>query len=440
MAAEIAQAPPSSLPVEELSVRAGDSITAAVARAVPEQTIRLAPGRYKEKVVLEKDVHIIGPADSGAEAVIECEEGAAIHCKGPAAPSVRGVTIRGLSKKEPAVWITDGSRAVVESCSISRVGKVRQAEKQEDKILQNQRMAALTIATGGNPIVRGNKLHGSECGVVVASGGRGTIEGNDVYGNKSCIVINGDSIVRGNKIHDSKVLGLTVGNNGRGTIENNDVYGNKVGIMISNSRDSVVRGNRIHDNKDGLTVSENSRGTVEGNDVHGNDGGIVVASGADPVVRGNKVHDNKIVSIGVFEDGRGTIEGNDPGGKAKLWDSAAGPCGAADRARRPARGFTFGFEAGAGAGAGEPEGWTGGVGAGAAAGAGRRLGAGPALAGFANAKGGWAWGGARSRGGPAGAGPGGVAGGGRPELVWRPRAAAEDEDVVDVGGGSAGAD
>eukprot|EP00741_Cyanophora_paradoxa_P017413 tig00020965_g16822.t1 len=288
-----------------------ESIAAAVVRAAPGQTIRLYPGWYKEELVLEKDVNIVGPR----EAVLECNQGVALHCAGPAAPSVKGITIRGAGLRDfpetitgiPAVQITDGSRVLLEGCDVS--------SSRYSGILVNGAETA--------PTLRGNVLHGcGRCGVAFQRSAKGVAEGNDVYGNALAgikICTGADPIVRGNTVHDGKLCGILVFKNGRGTVEGNDVYGNALGgIEIGIGADPIVRSNMVHDGKQcGILVFENGRGTVEGNDVYGNAlAGIAIDTGADPIVRGNKVHDGKKYGIHVHENGRGVVEGNDVYGNA----------------------------------------------------------------------------------------------------------------------------
>eukprot|EP00741_Cyanophora_paradoxa_P010010 tig00000157_g9696.t1 len=289
----------------EIQVFGGESITEAVARAAPGQTVRLAPGQYKEKLVLNKDVHIVGPPD--AEAVLEWDKGPTLHCTGPAAPSVKGITIRCSAPEWPAIWITGGSRAAVENCDVSSTC-----------------LSGIEVRDEGTaPTLRGNTVHDcGQAGIVFRTSAKGVAEGNDVFGNANAgigIATGADPVVRANKVHDDKQGGILVYENGRGTVEGNDVYGNaRAGIAISTGADPVVKGNKVHDGMaSGILVAENGRGTVEGNDVFGNaNSGIAISTGADPVVRGNKVHDGKQGGIFVYENGRGTVEGNDVYGNA----------------------------------------------------------------------------------------------------------------------------
>eukprot|EP00741_Cyanophora_paradoxa_P007856 tig00001222_g7600.t1 len=217
----------------ELRVAPRQSIMAAVRRALPGQTIRLAPGVYREQVVLDKEVHIVGPR----EAILEWNNGCgvALLCTRPAAPSVQGITIRNTGSSSVAVQFSDGSRAVVEDCNVSSAG-----------------VGIEVRGEGTAPTLRDNAVHG--CGF----GG--------IY------------------LHDSA----------EGVAEENDVYGNGgTGIAIWGRADPVVRGNRIHDQPHGIRVFRGGRSTIEWNwfdrisDPSYAPGGVKVEDGCTPVVRGN---------------------------------------------------------------------------------------------------------------------------------------------------------
>eukprot|EP00741_Cyanophora_paradoxa_P025766 tig00000391_g24863.t1 len=264
----------------EVAVAPGQSVANAVRRAAVGQTIRLAPGVYRQQLVLDKEVHVVGPR----EAVFKWDQGPTLHCKGPAAPSVKGITIRNTARGETAVWITDGSRVFVEGCDVSSAG-----------------LSGIFVSEEGTaPTMRGNVVH--DCGgigIFFHASAKGVAEGNDIYDIKVAgiqITSGADPIVRGNKVHDGKQGGIFVNENGRGTVEGNDVYGNALaGIQINDGADPVVRGNKVHNGKSGgIWVFDNGRGTVVGNDVYGNAlAGIEIRTGADLVVKGNRVHDQQ---------------------------------------------------------------------------------------------------------------------------------------------------
>jgi parallel beta-helix repeat protein len=82
----------------------------------------------------------------------------------------------------------------------------------------------------------------------------------------------GEALIRGNRIHDGKGSGVYVHDGGRGTLEDNDVFGNeRVGVRISKNSDATLRGNRINRNAhEGINVSAGSSATVEDNNLTGN--------------------------------------------------------------------------------------------------------------------------------------------------------------------------
>eukprot|EP00741_Cyanophora_paradoxa_P001048 tig00000455_g1009.t1 len=337
---------------KELQVNPTDSIMAALYCATAGQTIRLAPGRYCEAVLIDKDVHIVG----SREAILEWDQGVTLHCKGPAAPSVRGITIRDSKHfssddprtSPPAVLISGGSQAVIKDCDLSstccsgvsvtgegtaptlcenvvhdcgRMGIIfadRAKGQADSNDVHDNKRAGISINDGAEPVVKGNKIYnGKQVGILVSEKGRGTIEGNDVYSNAFVgieIKAEAEPVVKGNKIHDGKSAGIFVTEKGRGTIEGNEVYGNSLsGIEINENADPVVRGNKIYEGKSaGIAVRDKGRGTIEGNDVYSNAFvGIEIKAEAEPVVKGNKIHDGKSAGIFVTEKGRGTIEGNE---------------------------------------------------------------------------------------------------------------------------------
>eukprot|EP00741_Cyanophora_paradoxa_P007862 tig00001222_g7606.t1 len=233
----------------ELRVAPGQSIMAAVERALPGQTIRLAPGVYNEQVVLDKEVHIIGPRG----AVLDSQRSPTLRLTGPAAPSVRGITIRcrGLGPlrirceghddvtidcfSKYAVWIEGGSRALVEGCDISSGDGVA------------------VCGQGTAPTLRGNAVH--DCGEAVflfGDAARGVVEGNDVRGSAAAsFAIDGgaDPVVRGNRVRGHRG-GVHVSATGRGTVEGNAFerialasYAPGGGVLIEEGGAAVVRGN-----------------------------------------------------------------------------------------------------------------------------------------------------------------------------------------------------
>jgi parallel beta-helix repeat protein len=280
------------------------SIAAALDDAPPGSEIRIRPGVYREGLVLDKPVRLIGegPVD---RIVIESADADCILMDTDEAV-VRGLTLRCAAGQEGsefyAVDIPCG-RLVLEDCditsgSLSCVG-IHGAET--------------------NPTVRNCKIHDSEgSGVLVYEQGSGTIEGCDIFANKLAGVViqeGADPTVRNCTIHDhADHHGVAVCERGKGTIEGCDIFANEsTGIVIQEEGDPTIRNCKIHDGQEGgVLVCERGRGTIEGCDIFANNGpGVQISDGGDPTMGNCKIHDGQEGGVWVYERGRGTIEGCD---------------------------------------------------------------------------------------------------------------------------------
>eukprot|EP00741_Cyanophora_paradoxa_P013232 tig00000178_g12781.t1 len=202
----------------EFCVAPFNSIMDAVRRAAPGQTIRLDAGIYKEQVVLDKEVHIVGSRqavllwDNQLDRDVD-ERSFTVLCKGPFAPSIKGITIANTIQDTRtnmrALWIKDGSRAVIENCDISKTGGrgieisgegtapilranhvhncglsgVYFHSKAKGLLdsceMQHNGNAGVAIASGADPVVTANWIADQSRGIIVCQGGKGTIERNE---------------------------------------------------------------------------------------------------------------------------------------------------------------------------------------------------------------------------------------------------------------------
>ena len=78
------------------------------------------------------------------------------------------------------------------------------------------------------------------------------MEDNDVFANGGPgigIDVDGEPVVRNNRIQDGKTHGICVYAGGRGTLESNEIYGNAAaGIQVGAGANPTVRDNRLHKN------------------------------------------------------------------------------------------------------------------------------------------------------------------------------------------------
>ena len=282
-----------------------DTIGSAIEAAEPGTRILVRPGTYREGLVIDKPLEILGDGKR-EDIVVEAKGKNAVLFKSTMG-RIANLTLRQRGGGDwYCVDVTQG-RLDLSDCDIS-----------------SDSHACIAIHDGAAPVVRRNRIHdGKQGGVLVHSEGRGTIEDNEITGNAySGIEIQqgADPVVRRNRIHNGKQGGVIVHLEGRGTIEDNEITGNAYsGIEIKQGADPVVRRNRIHDGKkSGVFVHSEGRGTIEDNEITRNgNSGVVVQDSGNPTVRNNRITNNKYFGVYVESSGMGTFEGNTLEGNGK---------------------------------------------------------------------------------------------------------------------------
>ena len=211
------------------------------------------PGLYREGIIIDKDVEIIGDGEAG-EVVIEAT----------------------------------GKDVILFQANMGRV-------------------VNLTLRQLG-----GGKWFGVDIGQ-----GRIDLEGCDITSaSLACVAIHAgaDPRLRRNRIHDGRQSGVFIWKNGLGTLEDNEIFGNALsGVAIKSEGSPTIRRNRIHGGKgSGIFVYENGLGTLEDNEIFGNaKAGVSIKSGGNPTLRRNVITKNLFEAVWVYDGGRGEIVGND---------------------------------------------------------------------------------------------------------------------------------
>ena len=259
------------------------TISAAISSAKPGSVVRIKPGLYKETLSITKELHLEGGGRNRGEVVIEARDGNCLTFNTQIG-SVKNMTFRLVGgKKFFCVDIRKG-RLVLEGNDITSDG-----------------LASVGIrGEGTNPIVRGNRIHGSaQGGILVYENALGKIENNEIFQNKLAgieIRQGADPLVIGNKIHHGRAGGILVQQKGKGRLEKNEIYKNYfTGIEIREKGDPLVIGNKIYEGRQsGIFVQKKGRGRIENNDIFGNKlGGVWVQTGGDPFVIDNRIYNNK---------------------------------------------------------------------------------------------------------------------------------------------------
>ncbi len=300
----IARTEPPTLVVDQMHRGDHTTITEAINAAEPGDRILVRPGLYKEGLLIDKPIEIIGDGDL-SDIIIEVRGKNVLLFKTDMG-KVTNLTLRQMEgEKYYGVDIAQG-RLELEGCDIT-----------------SDSLSCIGIRGGADPRLRRNRIHdGKQSGIFIFENGQGTIEDNDIFGNTLAGVAikeGGNPTLRRNRIHDGKASGVFIYENGQGTIEDNDIFGNTLsGVEIQEGGNPTLRRNRIHDGKQvGVLIWWNGQGTIEDNDIFGNArSGVEIKKGGNPILRRNRIHNGKQVGVFIWENGQGTIEDNDIFGNA----------------------------------------------------------------------------------------------------------------------------
>lgn len=322
------------------------TISEAIARAPGGARILIAPGHYRENLVVDKPLELIG--DGPCEDIIVETDESEVLVFDTNIGVARNLTLRQSAKhKKHFCLLIKQGRLELEDCDLSSTSlsclavrnnadpRVRRnrihggnqsglfiydngvGTYEENEIFGNT-LAGVAVRSAADPVVRRNRIFdGRGAGIQIYEQGRGIFEENEIFGNSSTgiqVVTAAEPIVRRNRIYDGRRGGLFVADKGRGTFEENEIFGNNLaGVQVITEADPVIRRNRIYGGRQGgIMIMEKGRGTFEDNDIFGNTlSGIEVATEAEPVVRRNRIHDGQEGGIYVHEKGGGIFEDNE---------------------------------------------------------------------------------------------------------------------------------
>jgi F-box protein 11 len=273
------------------------SVGTALQDAKGGELITVAPGHYREAVVLDKPVEIIGEGNPG-DVTFEMTEDNVIQCSATFG-RIKNVTLRQDGGKFFAVYVTTGS-VELDGCEITCAG-----------------LSCLGITGDADARIRKCKIHGTtQSGIAFFPGARGVVEECDIYETGLSVVhIRGcmDVVVRGNRIHAGKQSGIVFKEASVGLAEDNEVFENVgAGIAVTGNANATIRLNRIYGNQStGITFTESAAGFCRENKIFRNTlSGVEITLKANPNVYDNDIYDGNLNGIYLWGEGKGIIEGN----------------------------------------------------------------------------------------------------------------------------------
>jgi len=268
-------------------VRPGESIAAAVQRAQPGDSIKIERGYYREHIVIDKRLAVIGldrPTVSGDN------QGDVIRLKA-ADISIEGLIIRDsgtdLTEQNAGIYVEPGcDRLVVRNTVLVYnlfgvwVNNARDVVVSDNLIAGKRDLAS---AQRGNGIQLYNSI-----------GAR--ITGNQISFVRDGIYVDvsHQALFRNNKIHHVR-YGTHYMNSHHNVWEGNESYRNRGGLALMEVRNQIVRNNRAWGNTDhGIMLRTIQDSVVENNVVAGNARGFFIYDAEYNVLKNNLVIGNRV--------------------------------------------------------------------------------------------------------------------------------------------------
>jgi nitrous oxidase accessory protein len=288
----------------ELRVHPGESIGAAVARAHAGDTVLVERGRYRENLVVDKPLKLLGidrPTVSGGLA------GDTIRVTSPDV-AIEGLIIADsgsdLGAQNAGVAIRPGAdRVRVQDCDFAYDLFGLYIEGVKDvQVLGN-------LITGKRDFPSAQRGNGIQ--LYNTTGAR--IERNRISFTRDGIYvdISHHALFRGNRIHDVR-YGTHYMNSNFNTWEGNEVFHNRTGLALMETRSQVVRDNRVWGNSDaGIMLRTIQDSVIERNVVADNQRGFFIYDAEFNTLRGNLIVRNEVgahVSAGSIHN---EVDGND---------------------------------------------------------------------------------------------------------------------------------
>uniref|UniRef100_A0A8C9VQT7 F-box protein 11a n=1 Tax=Scleropages formosus TaxID=113540 RepID=A0A8C9VQT7_SCLFO len=140
--------------------------------------------------------------------------------------------------------------------------------------------------------------------------GQGVIEENEVYSNTLAgvwVTTGSTPVLRRNRIHSGKQVGVYFYDNGHGVLEDNDIYNHMYsGVQIRTGSNPKIRRNKIWGGQNGgILVYNSGLGFIEDNEIFDNAmAGVWIKTDSNPTLRRNKIHDGRDGGICIFNGGR----------------------------------------------------------------------------------------------------------------------------------------
>ena len=292
-----------------------ETIQSAIDNVCAGSVINVQPGIYKENLIVNENVKIIGITENIREKtskelpiVVSDKE---IGCKIESNAKIEGIV---FTNNENIVFDTVDEYVLSEKEyndeNIKHVCLIVTSEA----VITN--IAVIDCSGMGiqvyscNPHIKNIMVRDSNVGICIQDYTTGLYEGCEINSCNvgMCVIANANPHILGCKIHDIEDSGICIFHEATGTYEDCDIFeiDNK-GIDVSEKANPHIIGCKIHDIENiGIGIIEDATGTYKDCDISKIGGtSIYVGNKANPHVLSCKIHDNAN-SSGIFISGEAT--------------------------------------------------------------------------------------------------------------------------------------
>jgi len=333
------------------------SLRVAMRQAVAGMQILLLPGVYRESVVIDKDVTLLGEGDPSG-VILESPRGPCLTLQSPRI-SIQGLTLRKawapgddpdpapavlvlsglgqmgnceiLSDAEPAVSLQGGGTSLtLRNCVLGGQGTIGIQAKSgasatlEDCSLGGHRQAELQALGASTLLLKRCALrNGLGVGVQVCGGSQATLEDCELEQFAGGgLEADEDSrlTLRRNRVHGSRFAGVLAMDRSQVFLEDSEFSGHEgSGLHATGGASFHVKLCRIHHNGGfGLSLMDRSIATLDECEIYANtQPGVLVHRGATAQLKQCKLYEGLSWGVVCATKGRGVVEGSEIYGHAR---------------------------------------------------------------------------------------------------------------------------
>ncbi|MFT5524303.1 MAG: hypothetical protein ACI9HK_002255 [Pirellulaceae bacterium] len=309
------------------------TIQAAIDASNSGDTVIVAPGVYRERIVMKRGITVKSAGDDAKGKLgLKRAEATTIDGGGANGQGTNQKGTGGQETGENGAGVSMAQDSTLDGFTVTNVGLYDDSEWEKHHATQGEEQAHEPIGAPGTPgigvtgvacSIKNNIVHHTGYTGIAIQNGKSKHCSPHVYRNVCYRNMGGgigsmqksSALIEENICFENFYAGIGH-EDASPLVINNVCYENiRAGIGISEGACPIVRGNKCYQNRRagiGTRSGGNTRPIIENNDCYQNDmAGIGTREEASPVIRNNRCYKNKLAGIGSRTHATPTIIGNE---------------------------------------------------------------------------------------------------------------------------------